>query len=314
LKIDICTFDIDIKAAISIIKGDKQMTEFAALIFVGPGDLDAKRLKRLLESLLLYEPTVQTIVIIDDSSGQDFSAIVPLEFTTRTVILPNPRNGLGYWWQGGLCVGLTEGLRWIGENRAIEFVVRLDTDALVIGSFASRVSSAFDADPKIGLLGTWDKYAFNGVQRLPHENSNKILPYILRKASRHFAIWRHSDWPTRVQCSLFKNDRLVRRIIRSAIQNGYQPGDFVQGGGYAIRSQLIQSLNTHHLTAYSLAFLHQFYSEDVLATLFCYAMGYYPKGFNQPGEVFGVQNQMLPATISELVEAQYGIIHSIKEL
>jgi glycosyltransferase involved in cell wall biosynthesis len=164
------------------------MTEFAALIFVGPGDPDAKRLKRLLESLLRYEPTVQTIVIIDDRSGQNFEAIVPAAATDRTVILPNPRNGRGYWWQGGLCVGLTEGLRWIGENRTVKFVVRLDTDALVISPFASRVSDAFDADPKIGLLGTWDKYAFSGVQRLPHKHVNKILPYVLEKASRHFTI------------------------------------------------------------------------------------------------------------------------------
>jgi hypothetical protein len=107
---------------------------------------------------------------------------------------------------------------------------------------------------------------------------------------------------------------LIRKVIRSAIQNGYQPGDFLQGGGYAIRGQLIQDLSMHHLTTRSLAFLHQFYGEDVLATLFCYAMDYYPKGFNQPGEVFGVADQNLPATMPKLIEAQYGVVHSIKEL
>lgn len=290
------------------------MTEFAALIFVGPGELDAKRLRRLLESLLHYEPTLQTAVIIDDNSGQSFCDIVPSEMINRTVILPNPRRGRGYWWQGGLCVGLAEGLRWIGENRIVDFVVRLDTDALVIDSFASRVSAAFNLDSKIGLLGTWDKYAFSGIQRLPHEDMNKILPYILEKASRYFAVWRHSDWPTKIQCSLFKGDRLVRKIIRSAIQNGYQPGDFLQGGGYAIRGQLVRDLYVHHLTTYPLAFLRQHYSEDALVTLLCYAMNYYPQGFNQPGDVFGVEYQVLPATLSELVRAKYAIVHSIKEL
>jgi glycosyltransferase involved in cell wall biosynthesis len=292
-------------------KSDTQMPTFAALIFVGPGELDAKR---LLNSLIRYEPTVQTIVIIDDNSKQNFDVIVPAKATDRTVILPSPRNGRGYWWQGGLCVGLTEGLRWIGENRTVDFVVRLDTDALVISPFADRVSNAFDADSKIGLLGTWDKYAFNGAQRLPHEHTNKVLPDILKKASRPFAIWRHSECPTRIQCSLFKNDRLVRSIIHAAIQNGYQLGDFLQGSGYAICGRLVLDLSTHRLTASPLAFLHQFYGEDVLATLFCYAMDYYPQGCNQPGEVFGVGNQRLPATIPELLEAQYGVVHSIKEL
>lgn len=290
------------------------MVEFAALIFVGPGDIEAKRLRRLLTSLLLHEPNVQTIVIIDDTSGHEFDNIVPPEVLSRTVILSNPRKGRGSWWQGGLCVGLAEGLRWIGENQNAKFVVRLDTDALIIGSFANRIGNVFDQDSQIGLLGTWDKYAFSGKQRLPHEDVNKILPYILEKASRRFAIWRHSEQPLRAQCCLLSKDRLVRKIILSAIQNGYRPGDFLQGGGYAIRGQLVKDLYVYHLTSYPLAFLYQQYSEDTLVTLFCYSMDYFPKGFNQPGDVFGVEYQGLPATIPQLTDAKYAIIHSIKDV
>lgn len=291
-----------------------QMTKFAVLIPLGPGEIEAKRLKRLLEGLLLYEPDVHHVVIIDDRSGHRFEDIIPPEIDSRTTILPNPRNGRGNWWQGGLCVALAEGLRWIGTTLDVEFVLRLDTDALTIDSFADRVVDAFNVDSKIGLLGTWDKYPFNGKQRLPHPGTSKTLPYILEKSSRRFAIWRHSDHPTRVQCALSKNDRTVRKVIRSAIQNGYQPGDFLQGGAYAIRGQLVKDLYSHQLTRNPLAFLGQFYGEDILATLFCYSMGYVPKGFNQPGEVFGVQYKGLPATIPELKDAKYALIHSVKEI
>jgi hypothetical protein len=290
------------------------MARFAALTFVGPGEIEAKRLKRLLESLLIHEHTVQAIVIIDDKSGHCFDNIIPPEFLDRTIILPNPRRGRGDWWQGGLCVGLAEGFQWIGKNLDVEFVVRLDTDALVINSFADRIIGAFDADSRIGLLGTWDKYSFNGKQRLPKKEVSEVLSYTIKKASKHLAVWRHSNWPTRIQCSLFKNDRIVRKIICSAIQNGYQPGDFLQGGAYAIRGQLIRELYVHRLTTTPLAFLHQFFGEDVLATLLCYSMAYYPRGFNQKGEVFGVQNQGLPATIPQLVNARFAIVHSVKEL
>ncbi|MBD1849827.1 hypothetical protein [Leptolyngbya sp. ST-U4] len=290
------------------------MNKFAALTFVGPGEFEAKRLRRLLESLLLHEPDVHSVVIIDDSSGHNFGDIVPTELPSRTIILPNPRNGRGNWWQGGLCVGLAEGLRWIGKNLNVEFVVRLDTDALVISSFANRISDAFNSDPRIGLLGSWDKYPLSGTQRLPHGDESKILSYILNKASKHFAIWRHSDYPTRIQCSLLSNDQLVRNLIYSAIQNGYRLGDYVQGGGYAIRGQLVHDLYIHRRTTNPLAFLHQFYGEDVLATVFCYSLAYLPKGFNQSGEVFGVDNQELPATISELIDNKFAIIHSIKSL
>lgn len=290
------------------------MAEFAALIFVGPGDIEAKRLRRLLESLLLHEPTVQAVVLIDDSSGHCFDPIIPSKIQDRTTILLNPRRGQGDWWQGGLCVGLAEGLRWIEENLNVDFVVRLDTDALIINSFADRLMEVFQSNPHIGLLGTWDKYPLSGNQRLPKTDGSQVLSYTLQKASKPLAIWRHSDWPTRVQCFLFKNDRLVRRIICSALHNGYLLGDFLQGGAYAIRGQLIQELYTHRLITNPIAFLRQFYGEDVLATLLCYAMAYFPKGFNQPGEVFGVQNQGIPAPLPQLIDAKFAIVHSIKEI
>ncbi|MBE9061362.1 glycosyltransferase family 2 protein [cf. Phormidesmis sp. LEGE 11477] len=288
------------------------MPNFAALIFVGPGNIEACRLSRLCESLLIHEPTVQTLVIIDDSSEHNFKEILPAELQERTTILPNPRNKRGDWWQGGLCVGLAEGLRWLGENRQVEFVVRLDTDALVINRFSDRVMAALNANSETGLLGTWDKYPLKGNQRLPHEGMSKTLPPMFKKSMKYFAIWRHSDWPTRIQCVLNRNDRIVRNVISRAIRNGYRPGDFIQGGAYAIRGQLVQDLYIHHLTTTPLAFLSQLYGEDILVTLFCYAVGYYPEGCNQSGDVFAVQSKGIPAPIDELKNNSYSIIHSIK--
>jgi len=200
------------------------MSNFATLTFVGPGETEARRLQQMLDSLLQHEPDVDTIVIIDDQSKHDFKKILTPEAFQKSVILENPRKGRGDWWLGGLCVGLTEGLRWLGENRMMDFVVRLDTDALVIGSFSERLNNIFSDDKKVGLLGTWDKYPINGSQRLPKEEVHDLLASIIKKAERHFAVWRHSDFPTRIQCSIFRRDRVVRRIIQLAIRNGYSPG------------------------------------------------------------------------------------------
>jgi len=46
--------------------------------------------------------------------------------------------------------------------------------------------------------------------------------------------------------------------------------------------------------------------------MLCYAAGFKPKGYNQPGEVFGVQYKGLPAPLPELKEAGFAIVHSIK--
>ncbi|MFK7777462.1 MAG: glycosyltransferase family A protein [Gimesia sp.] len=288
------------------------MSNFATLTFVGPGEIEARRLQQMLDSLLQHEPNVHTIVIIDDQSKHDFKRILRPEIFDRSVILENPRKGRGGWWLGGLCVGLTEGLRWLAENRTMDFVVRLDTDALVIAPFAERVNSKFQEDKKIGLLGTWDKFPINGLQRLPKKEVHDFHASIVNKARRHFAIWRHSDFPTRIQCSLFEQDRIVRRVIQAAIRNGYTPGYFIQGGGYAISGDLVSKLRSLGFTRNPLAFLHQFLGEDTLGTILCYAAKFRPRGFNQDGGVFGVQNSGLPAPLPELKEAGFAIVHSVK--
>ena len=57
--------------------------------------------------------------------------------------------------------------------------------------------------------------------------------------------------------------------------------------------------------------MHQFYGEDVLATLLCFAVKFQPFNFNDPGEVFAV-SQGLCGPPEALVENDYAILHSYK--
>lgn len=288
------------------------MADFAVITFVGPGETEAHRLSRMLAGLAIYEPDVNFVVIIDDNSRQHFGKIIPAPLVERSIIRPNPRNGSGHWWSGGLCVALLEGLRWISEETNADFIVRLDTDSLVVNSFSERLRDRFERNTRIGLLGTWDQYPLSSRQRLPHPDAHEIVKSIVLKAARHTTIWRHSDHPLRFQCALRQNDRRIRRLVQLAIKHGYIPGYYIQGGGYALHRRVIASPAVAPLIVHPLTPLHQLFGEDVLATLLCYATCHSADNMNAMNEVFAVQNNGLPDTPESLKNSRLCILHSCK--
>lgn len=287
------------------------MSNFATMIFVGPGEEQTFQLREVLDSLLYYEPDVAKVILIDDASSQDFDSLIPEKLQLRTVILENPRRGRSYWREGGQCVALCAGLKHLAQNVDFDFLVRLDTDALVINPFADRIRDKYKAHENAGLLGTWDQYPFNAARRLPHSATHHILEPVLEKASRRFAVWRHSDWPTRIQSVFSADDRLVRRLILTAQQRGYQLGYYHQGGAYSVRSDVIRAVDAAGFLSES-AYLYQLFSEDVLMTLFCFAAEHQPVNFNDPGDVFSVQSLGIGASPETLVEHNYAILHTYK--
>ena len=69
------------------------MPRFAVLVLVGPGSEELIRLKDLVESIFLYEPSTNDLVIVH--GGQQTRAITDclrLPETCRLVILPESRE------------------------------------------------------------------------------------------------------------------------------------------------------------------------------------------------------------------------------
>ena len=107
------------------------MTEFVVAIPVGPSEADAGRARDLLDSLRAHEPRARRIVLVDD-------ALEPREWPEGVTAIPNPRNGRGIGTLGGTCTATLAALAWAHENAPGAWVMRLDSDALVIGPFAER--------------------------------------------------------------------------------------------------------------------------------------------------------------------------------
>jgi hypothetical protein len=283
---------------------------FSVLIPVGGGDREMERLNDLFESLFHYEPEVAEIVIVDDvMPARSFSGL-PVPSPCRLVVLPNPRSGVGDGWLGGLAAGVIAGNAWLEKNSRCDFVLKLDTDALVIAPFSEKVIAAFEAQPGTFLFGSSTKTP-NRVYDLPEDFSTAPA---LKKLQRPLTIWRRTCWPwPRLQCALFPRDRKRRSLIRAAVRNGYRLGLHCQGGAYALGRRGLRQLSADGVFTDPMLWIWTPCSEDIVITVSAYACGGTAGDLNDNGQPFGTLARGLPDTPDRLVERGFSIIHSVKD-
>src|ERR1022692_4370965 len=113
----------------------------------------------------------EIILVVDDApAGRNLSNLFQLREGIPCHSIRNPRQGLGYGYYGGLFAGIFRGLQWIHENWAVDFVLKIDTDAIVIGPFSEWLGRTAREAPAAGLIGTVgitcnrDFYSFGSEQ------------------------------------------------------------------------------------------------------------------------------------------------------
>jgi glycosyltransferase involved in cell wall biosynthesis len=279
-------------------------TNFAILIPVGPGEREQNRLGDLIESVSKYESRVGTILLVNDFDLESGTSTVgKLKQDLDVVKIRNPRRGTGDGWAGGLCVGILEGLKWISAHREhVEFVLKMDTDALCISGFSERISKKLRAEPRLGILGT-----------------HKVNP---NREPRAYSSWNASIRSHMrtvcvrgkyVQITAWGQARQRRKALVSALKNGYEMGEHCQGGAYGISGSFIRKLSDAGYLNNPLLWLRAGLGEDVMMGILAKAVGFGLSDFNGPGEVFGVQHIGLAGAPEELLNRGYGIIHSVKD-
>ena len=281
---------------------------FAALIPLGPGWAELQRLEDLLEALFHYEPSCKAVVVVNDGNDPEAAQRVTSRFPCQIEIVENPRKGRGNWWGGGSSSGTLGGLKWVVDNVDAAFVVKLDSDSLVIGPFQNSVREFFQSNPNAALAGSH--------RRNPEGHPRDGLPFApaFRKLLRRFTVWRKCPLPFRnVQFTWFGRSKRIRDLIRAAIRNGYEFGENCQGGAYALSLAGLNAFAREGLLDDSLLFLNTPITEDVALGLFTRALGMELCDFNHPGEPFAVRHFGLSAPPPELVEQGYSIVHSIKD-
>lgn len=284
---------------------------FGVAICVGAGDLEHSRFADFAKSLFHYEPGVDQFAIVDDSKtprrlldGLDIPA------NCKATVISNPRKGRGSGWGAGLTAAIITALRWIHDNGQPTFVLKVDTDTLIVAPFANKIQNQFLARPEIGMLGS-------GSQNFPDRPrdflAERSMAPALEKLLRQITIWRrtYDKWP-RLQLGFFGKYGRIRAILRQAILNGYILGENCVGGGYAISGETLSKIHKSGLLDEPLLWINTPCGEDVVISLYVKRVCKGFADFNGIGEPFGVSVQGSPFSPEEILKRGYSIVHSVK--
>jgi hypothetical protein len=278
---------------------------FAAVIPLGPAPAERLRLFDLLASLWHYEPHISRVVVIDDGANVvDFPAgPCPIDR------IMNPRQGRGVGILGGGCVGILSGLRHCTTfANEIDFVLKIDTDALIIAPFAGQIARLFHDDPQAGMAGAY-RFTPNGEARdfTPwRELTSDLASAWIGDRARQARAGRQSPF------ALHGAPAAMRRVAQQALRQGYEPGENLQGGAYAISIRTVCEMDKSGLLADPLIWLHTALGEDVLVPMQTKAAGFGLRDAAADGEPFGIRYRGLPDAPAKLISRGFSIIHSVK--
>jgi len=128
------------------------------VIPTGPGDRELERLTDLVESIRAWAPS-ETVVIVDDApEPRPIRELVPHAIVLRP---PRPTEGHPH---DHMTAGSLIALRWLAESD-VDYIVRLDTDALIIGDYRPSIHSAISGSPEVGVWGAYTRNEVGGDPR-----------------------------------------------------------------------------------------------------------------------------------------------------
>ena len=261
----------------------------------------------MFASVLAYEPETPLVLFIDDG-GKDrrldekFRATA----TCRLVNIFNTRNGHGIGETSGLSAGMLLAIAWLHANADCGFVMKLDTDALIIAPFAEKILRTLAARPDVGMVGLYNRMCDGSVR------DQTSFRKMLGKLASPFAVWRNPPGWGYLTVHLWGRGATIRRQITEAIRAGYRPAEFILGGAYAFTGEAVRRFAKHGFLDDPHLWLGTHFSEDVVLSMYVCATGLRLHGMTADGEPFAVQHYGLPDTPERLVERGYSVIHSVK--
>jgi hypothetical protein len=275
------------------------MAGFVIVMPVGPGDEDAERAVDSVAAALAWEPQVARVVLVDDSTAD--RGLAERIGDPRVVALRNPRRGFGQGVLAGTCTGMLLALRWIADDSPGSPVLRLDTDALVIGPFADRLREALAAHPEAGIVGRDNVGSVGDWRRATAKMAMPVRVYR-----------RPPIRGQRIEQALTGRAAGVRRLVKRARRNGYGDGHHVLAAAFAIRPELVARMAADGILDDPFAWLTVPVVDDVMITVAAHALGMPHVHHEGPGTVFALRHVGLPEPPAALVEHGYAIVHCVK--
>ena len=257
---------------------------------VGPNDPEAAL--DTLASALYYLDQSRIIVVIDDTGGGPGFGQQVSKLSPDIVVLPSPPRSAGGL--GGLWVKIAAGYQWLLQRYEPGVILRLDADALIIGSGIEECATReFDQDPRVGLLGSYRVDA-NGAQR-----------------DSSWAAWRfHSEAGVRGVRHPSRWLRL-RELLALARKHDYTEGEHVLGGSYIHSFLAADDLYARGWFDQP-CFATSLLGEDHIMSLLVVAAGYRIADFGRPEDPMALKWRGLPAHPEELLANKKLVTHSVR--
>jgi hypothetical protein len=279
----------------------------AVVVAVGPQPAEVERLHDLADAVAAWEPGGCWFVMVDDHpQPRELDKLIALPKPFRSFSLHHPRHGrkVAYRRGKGICSAILLALQWTQAHTDARFVLKLDTDSLVIGPFRDRLAALFRDQPHLGKVGAYDRTPGGTLRDISHHSANVFRLHKPPFEPLH---------PIRsIRCRYEEPLATIRRHISDAIANGYQYGEHCLGGGYALSRPLLDRMSRAGYLDDPSLWMSVDLPEDVMVGLYTRAAGMEMQNCINTGDVFGVRHVGLADTPEKLVSRGYAVIHAIK--
>jgi hypothetical protein len=255
-------------------------SKMVVVIPAGPKDDAADTLR----SVLCYTDS-ELILVIDDTRGRGIGLEDP-----RVVVFTPPSSPSGAY--GGLWVKLAAAYRYVAERTDFDLLLRLDTDALILGpGVAEAAAERFAGDPALGALGAY-RVGPDGGNRDWTPAAKMVRAELGLRGFRHAAARRR-----------------VRALVAGA--SDYVMGEHALGAAIVFRGDMIREWCRRGMLDYP-ELSDSILGEDHLFGLLTAAAGYRTGEFSGPGDPLSVRQRGLPASPADLLAAGKLITHSVR--
>ncbi len=259
-------------------------TQTAVIMPVGPGKDTALD---TLASVEFYCPEPHIVVLVDDCTQDGTYEALCERRRSNWHILRNGRT-MDFW---RLVHSLSLAYRFILDETNCNLVLRLDQDALLIGS--GVISDAIDyasRNPSVGLFGVY-AHDYNRPRSFSmHESQIRKELSWLRKLLGLTPSWA--------------------KLLVMAERRGYRRGDNVFGGAYFVTRQCLDGMRK--LGALDVPYYwHSRLMEDVYYSMAAVAAGLELGHFGAPEGPLCLEWRGLPFPAEDLVKAGYKVVHSV---
>ncbi len=267
----------------------KQFFDIVVVMPIGPGCIP-EFIADSIDSFIHYSRSDHKIILADDSQ-KGTGLLIKEQFPQIDVITTaRPMGKLC-----GLYITLCAAFNHALQHYRFRAVLRMDTDALIIGNAPEEEAlQFFKDDPGTGIAGQYPLDYHGNLWDTSWPRSQ-----LLRlTGSHHFFERPMAHWS-------------LRKLYKSALRNGYKTGESVFGGACFISEQCLKKLYQYGLLPKKGLRIIDL-EEDHLFAILARATGFRLGDLSSQGLPLGCAWKGLPASPEELYSKGKKIIHSTR--